>query len=90
MNGIHVPHRRNITKNHLVGSYSDDRTVNLEKFLNCLTLTETEDVKCEPKVGNGKIPRTRDRAERREEKVVEDADKEVDGEGEGSGEEEVV
>jgi hypothetical protein len=34
-------------------------------------------VKCEPEVGNGIIPGTRDRAERRQEKVVEDADKET-------------
>ena len=86
MDGIHVPHSRNITKNHLVGSYPDDRTVNLEEFLYCLTLTETEDVKCEPEVGNGIIPRTRDRAERRQEKVVEDADKEIGKNGVGSGE----
>jgi hypothetical protein len=53
-----VPHSRNITENHLGGYYSDDRTVNLEEFLDCLTLTETEtqNVKCEPEVGNGIIP----------------------------------
>jgi hypothetical protein len=86
VDGIHVPHSRNITKNDLVGPYSDDRTINLEEFVNCFTLTETEDMKCEPKVGNGKIPRTRDRAERRQKKVVEDADKEVGENGGGSGE----
>ena len=86
MDRIHVPHSRNISKNNLVGSYSDDRAVNFEEFLNFFTLTEAEDVKCEPKVGGGKIPRTGDSAERRQEKVVEDADKEVDQDGGGSGE----
>ena len=86
MDGIHVPHSQNITKNHLVGSYSDDRTVNLEEFLYCLTLTETEDMKGEPEIGNGIIPGTRDRAEGRQEKVVEDADKETGKDGGGNGE----
>ena len=86
MDGIHVPHSRKVTKNNLVGSYSDDRTVNLKKFLNCLALTETENVKCEPKVGNGKMPGTRDRAERRQEKVVKGAEKEVGEYGGGNGE----
>jgi hypothetical protein len=86
VDGIHAPHSRNITKNHLVGSHSDDRTVNLEEFLDCFTLTETEDVKCEPEIGNGIIPGTRDRAERRQEKVVEDAEKETGKKGGGSGE----
>ena len=86
MDGIHVPHSRNITKNHLVGSHSDDRTVDLEEFLDCFTLAETEDVKCEPEIGSGIIPGTRDRAERRQEKVVEGADKETGKNGGGSGE----
>jgi hypothetical protein len=82
---IRVPHSREIAKDHLVGPYSDDRTVNLEELLNCLALTETEDVKCEPEVGNGIIPRARDRAERRQKNVVEDAEKEVGENGGGSG-----
>jgi hypothetical protein len=43
-------------------------------------------VKCEPEVGNGIIPGTRDHAERRQEKVVEDADKETGKNGGGSSE----
>jgi hypothetical protein len=76
VDGIHVRHSRNVTKNNLVGSYSDDRTVNLKEVLNCLALTETDNVNCKPKVGNGKMPGTRDRAERRQEKVVKEAEKE--------------
>jgi hypothetical protein len=33
-------------------------------------------VNCKLKVGNGKMPGTRDRAERRQEKVVKEAEKE--------------
>ena len=42
---------------------------------------ESFDVKCEPDVGNGIIPETRDCAKRGQEKVVEDADKETGKDG---------
>lgn len=40
----YIPHSWNITKNISVGPYSDNRTINLEEFVNCFTLVETEDV----------------------------------------------
>jgi hypothetical protein len=48
------PHSRNITENHLGRSYSDDKTVNLEEFLDYRDVGR-EALKCEPEVGNSII-----------------------------------
>jgi len=46
MYGVHAAHRREVTKDDLVGADSDYRTVDFEEFLDDFALLEAEDVRC--------------------------------------------
>ena len=77
MHGVHVTHSRNIAKYDLVGANANDGTIHFEEFLNCLALSKTKDVCDKPKVGDGIVPWARYRAERRQEKIVDNLDEDA-------------
>lgn len=89
MHGVYATSSGEVAEDHLVGADADNRAVNHKELLDGLTLLKTQDVCCNPEIGNGRIPGTRDGAERREEEVVDSANE--DGcECNGGGSEEKV
>ena len=74
MGRVHVTHGRNITKNDLVGTDANNGTIRFEEFLNRLALSKTKYVCGQPKVGDGIVPWTGYRAQRRQEKIVDSLD----------------
>jgi hypothetical protein len=74
---VHVTHGRNIAKYDLVGANANNGTIHFEEFLNRPALSKAKDVCGKPKVGDGIVPWARYRAERRQEKIVDNLDEEA-------------
>jgi len=79
-----------IAENNLVGADANNRAVRFKEILDRLALFQTYNMRREPEVADGCIPRPRNHTQRGEEKVVDSAESEVEKQdGEAKGEEAV-